>query len=511
MPTRVVDVGQNVLFLETSMLTSSGPNRKYAAFSHVWGVGSPLRTTKATFEEHQRSIPFGKLPQSFQDAVYVTRRHGIQYLWIDALCIIQDSIEDWEIECAKMADIFRNSHLTIAAPDAINSNAGFLHERHIPSVRLPYLGLNGEPSGYMSARPQELINELHYSNDVPLTFRAWAFQEKLLSCRTLYYGNRQIYWECDTAAHYESAGPYDTRRGGLRVRDNLLSGDCDAVVWYWVVEEYSGRLLTRPQDKLPALSGLASKFQRKTGFHYLAGLWQEDLIRGLSWEMSEADDARWAPKPNVYCAPSWSWASVDGDVWYERSRELDVDANMINANVILAGLDQLGRVSSGSLTLSGRLKMAVARRPPSDSSISSEERGESRSWKLYDPSAVNEEIGRCIFDSNDLFLQKQSTVEKAVWCLCLGHWKTGRHDWMKISVALALHPIKGIQSEVVPKSPNLNATDLPLSPGPPCRYERIGSARICIDLPHGKKPSHASMNSRPDWFNGCEKTVVTIT
>ena len=507
LPTRVINVGQTDIFLETWKHASHGQSQKYAAFSHVWGGGLPLQTTRASFKQHQRCIHLRKLPQSFKDAVHVTRSLGIQYLWIDALCIIQDSIEDWEMECAKMADIFRNSDITIAAPDAMNSDAGFLHKRHIPSVRLPYLDLKGKPSGYMSARPQELINELHYSNDVPLNSRAWAFQEKLLSRRTLYYGNRQLYWECDTAAYHESSGTYDTRRGGLRVRDDLFSGKCDATTWYWVVEDYSGRLLTRSQDKLPALSGLASEFQRKTGFDYLAGLWREDLIRGLTWEISDTNGANYAPKPEVYCGPSWSWAAAGG-VWYERSREFDEEADIIDVNVIPAGLDRFGSVSAASLTLSGRLKMAVARNSFSDLSVSRKERGNSRVWKLFDLSSAKEEIGRCIFDSNDPVLPTPANLEMNVWCLCLGQWKVAPHGCIRTSVALALIPVKRTQPEVVSRCPSpIHSSS---SPGPFARYQRVGSARICVDSPNFKRPSRASIDAGPDWFEGCARAAVTI-
>ena len=75
-----------------------------------------------------------------------------------------------------MTDIFRNSDNTIAAPDAMNSDVGVLHKRRVPSVRLPYPGSKAEPYSYMSVRLQELINELHYGNDIPLNSRAWVFR-----------------------------------------------------------------------------------------------------------------------------------------------------------------------------------------------------------------------------------------------------------------------------------------------------------------------------------------------
>ena len=118
---------------------------------------------------------------------------------------------------------------------------------------------------------------------------------------------------------------------------------------------------------------------------------------------------------------------------------------------------------------------------------SMEEGAGSRAWKLFDPSTVHEEIGRCISDSNNLIVQNGSAVVKIIWCFCLGHRKTCVHDYVQISVTLVLTPIKGIHPEMNPKYHKLNAVHSLSSPGPPCQYERVGFARVCIDPPCSEK------------------------
>src|SRR4051794_22873221 len=81
-------------------------------------------TTKATKSTRLKSIPLVKLPKSFREAVFITRRLGYLYLWIDSLCIVQDDKEDWQQESAKMADIYENAALTIAASDSADSHKG---------------------------------------------------------------------------------------------------------------------------------------------------------------------------------------------------------------------------------------------------------------------------------------------------------------------------------------------------------------------------------------------------
>lgn len=122
LPTRVIDVGSPDGRTEPRLRKSDGEPGDYIALSHCWGGKQPLITTKENKCSMKTCIPWAKLPNTFQDAISVTRRLGLRYIWIDSLCIVQDDAEDWEREAAKMALIFEAAYLTVAATAATNGN-----------------------------------------------------------------------------------------------------------------------------------------------------------------------------------------------------------------------------------------------------------------------------------------------------------------------------------------------------------------------------------------------------
>jgi hypothetical protein len=124
-PTRLIDVsGEQPCLVNTS--NDQGP---YIALSHCWGEIQPITTTTSSINTHVESVPFDTLPKMFQDAVHITRRLNIKYLWIDSLCIVQDSEEDWAREAAQMGDIYRHAFLTIFALDSKNCHEGIFVQR----------------------------------------------------------------------------------------------------------------------------------------------------------------------------------------------------------------------------------------------------------------------------------------------------------------------------------------------------------------------------------------------
>ncbi|SPO03726.1 uncharacterized protein DNG_06409 [Cephalotrichum gorgonifer] len=133
--------------------------------------------------------------------------------------------------------------------------------------------------------------------------------------------------------------------------------------WYGMVQMYTARNITKDKDRLPALSGLAKAFSRVYAGQYLAGIWLDDIVRGLLWYRATSEPGR---RPSEYRAPTWSWASLEGEVTFfnlmcgeplEEAIELEVKGHHINA----AGVDSFGMVSSGTLTVSGYIKPAQLR------------------------------------------------------------------------------------------------------------------------------------------------------
>lgn len=341
-PSRLIDLGdytdsQGVRLIETSKL--SDPNIEYATLSHCWGRVERTTTQKCNFDSMRQGIKISELSPTFSDAVKVAQSLKIRYIWIDSICIIQDSIEDWTRESAKMAGIFANSFLTIACPSSTNSQEGFLsprlHGRYFVQLDEPLSHL------YMRKSLQGFQEEIRNS---PLDRRAWVFQEMQLSRRVLFYTKDQMFWECrqwcaqeDADYHYDrnlheqnrslchgqqemmeyfkkKKRPQYGGYNGHDDRSHLVRGK-----WYWLLDQYSEKISTYQIDKLPALSAIAQEIQRLTGHTYLAGLWKEDLITGLLWQrrlvtnwMEPKHELRDLNLIDEAGTPSWSWAAYDG-------------------------------------------------------------------------------------------------------------------------------------------------------------------------------------------------------
>ena len=148
--------------------------------------------TKASLDEMEEAFPIASLPKNFRDAITITRLLSIDFLWIDSLCIFQDSTEDRREESAKMVDIYKNSTITIAATNAERSSDGFLEDRQ-PETRCVLKIEEEEVSVIL--RP---CIEWYSSPEIvgPLTQRAWVLQERLLLGRVLHFGGQQLMWQC---------------------------------------------------------------------------------------------------------------------------------------------------------------------------------------------------------------------------------------------------------------------------------------------------------------------------
>jgi Heterokaryon incompatibility protein (HET) len=312
LPTRVIDVSGP----RPRLIDGGSSSGLYTALSHCWGqLHRPLSyTTSYTLEDFRYGIDLLDLPATFRDAIEVTRRLKISYLWIDSLCIVQDLVEDWQREARLMGSYYQNCFLNISALDAPDSDTGFLKPRQTyPTVQL-------EGSYHMRPARRTWRNVFQ---DSPLSRRAWVLQERLVSTRVLHYGNDDMFWECLTCSTRES----DTRQHRLtdqeaewldenfkrslqytRLED--IAGRAKAIrKWYKVVEQYTRLAMSHESDMLPAISGIAERIRQATGYDYVAGLWLEDIEQGLLWV---ADGPKSVPR--IWRAPSWSWAQLTGPV-----------------------------------------------------------------------------------------------------------------------------------------------------------------------------------------------------
>jgi hypothetical protein len=179
-------------------VTSAGERGHYVALSYCWGHQQTFILKSFNFKSMVHSIPLENLPKTIRDAIYLTKALGFRYIWIDALCIIQDSDNDKVEQVSKMQDIFRNSMITISAERAADCQDGFLGrlksdtelKPEMTSKRIPYRS----SEGYIgSIQLRELVK--NQRNVQPIHRRGWTYQENFLSRRVISFGD-QIRWRC---------------------------------------------------------------------------------------------------------------------------------------------------------------------------------------------------------------------------------------------------------------------------------------------------------------------------
>jgi hypothetical protein len=332
LPTRIVDVNWRVDRVRI-YTPSPGEKAPYIALSHCWGGNVDIKLKESSLERHSKDgIKLRELPRTFHDAVIVSRQLGIRYLWIDCLCIIQDSAIDWKIQAGCMGEVYQRALFTIAAHAAPNSSTGFLNapsRQTKPSFSVPTNGqypdidVRVREAGVGVARgvPWHGFNSVLGSPKIPskLSTRGWVFQEDILAPRTLIFAATEMAWTCYSTVMCE-CGNRDVVTDFLgepiypSVKRPYLHLD-----WSNLVSAFTSRNLTVSTDRLPAIAGIAKVLSGlRPGDRYLSGLWEKDISQQLLWKATNPQPkSRYAKS----YAPTWSWASLkDVHVLYPLQR-----------------------------------------------------------------------------------------------------------------------------------------------------------------------------------------------
>lgn len=205
LPTRLIYLGSKNSKEITLQTTQPADNIDYVALSHPWGKGPHFCTTLANIEAHRRGIDLEKLPAMFKDAVVTTRELGLEYLWIDTICIIQGEGGDFDQEAKRMEDVFSSAFCVIAASSASGQHDGFLSRKDQQRECLTFEHA-GTPPLYVSRFMDDFNKDVLES---PLSRRGWVLQERALARRTIYFTSRQTYWECGIGVRCETLTKMD--------------------------------------------------------------------------------------------------------------------------------------------------------------------------------------------------------------------------------------------------------------------------------------------------------------
>lgn len=383
LPTRVIDLGS---YPTVRLVESSGTRSIYCALSYCWGEpGLNLTTTRANISKHKEEMPINSLPLFIQDTLVAAKALNYRYIWIDALCIIQDDPDDWDREAAKMRDVYANADLTISSLTAKGCQEPLFHLRGLYTTRpIPFdiwipkvkrQEWEDKTIHQYAIYPSYLVESDNYSyftgNDevvenIPITSRGWVLQEQILSTRMLYFGGNYLVWECLCLAtpdidpsriisprtHIGLGVHNGQKRAVQGVTDpHNICHDLNFQpygIWKSLLTRYTERHLTKPSDRIPAFLAVSKNLESAIGGEFIGGVWKgEKLLDSLAWNVESADSKQAK-------APSWSWASVSQIIdfdfvrrgWYDMATtplatvvSFDVQANQSQSHI------------SGSITL----------------------------------------------------------------------------------------------------------------------------------------------------------------
>lgn len=342
------------------------PLSEYVTLSHCWGKSKRVQLHKGTLAALRQGVGVASLPKTFAEAAITAERLGFRYLWIDALCIMHDSEKAVLHEMGQMNRVYSEATLNIAATSSKDDASGLIYSRNVSALQpcvVQVAGLGIDDGMYKILR-STIWHDLVDSS--PLNKRAWAFQERCLAKRTLHFTRNELLWECQQMCCSEvfpkglpaNMGPPSTQESELSFNKRFhhqRHGN-----WHQLVKMYSTKQLTFSSDKLLAIAGLAKQYMARNRLHdydYLVGLWKPQLPHALLWRVERGR------RPTKYRAPTWTWASIDGEVTFpeagQSSRETCIEVIDLNMKY---RPHNFGMVESGKMKVRGFLARGLLRR-----------------------------------------------------------------------------------------------------------------------------------------------------
>ncbi|ETS86990.1 hypothetical protein PFICI_00818 [Pestalotiopsis fici W106-1] len=317
---------------------------RYVSLSHCWGPPEkrPLCTLKANLEQHKIQVPWLRLSQTFRDACTLCLTLGVELIWIDSLCIIQDDPADWSHEAAIMCRVYEESEFTIAASSASNSSQGLFGVRsNVNFVELPYTHRESGTRGAIYAYEHPVGASTIFEKS-SLSGRGWVLQESVLARRTMHFTAFGVYWTCGRDPGYQ--------------RNEFEVGTAYIVpnTWMAMIREYTRRDLTYKSDKMVAIQGLADAWAKRTKNIYYHGIFLEELPYCLLW-IGRGSVLEALVRNIGNGVPSWTWASTTGRIEFASIAVEDK-----SASEVFCGDIEPSTLISGALHLRAKVKEAAS-------------------------------------------------------------------------------------------------------------------------------------------------------
>ncbi|KAF4436564.1 serine/threonine protein kinase [Fusarium austroafricanum] len=333
-PTRLIgvspdDTGNLKVYLRetTNDMCHAKNDLRYIALSHPWGSENEYNhfcTTRENLASRlSAGIDINEFPNTFRHAIEVTQKLGVPYLWIDSLCIVQGPGGDFDTEAKRMESVFSSAYCVIAASRANGTSSGFLWERpEREMVKLDQYSPN--ESVYVC----EAIDNFQYDViEGALNKRGWVLQERALAPRTIYFTEKQTYWECGQGVRCETLTKLTNSQAAFLGDSNFpklaMRSSRGAKIRFYesLYKQYSSLDFTKLHDRPIAIAGLeqrlVSAFKTEGGYGVFNGgffgrslLWMRDTNQSAGLTMIEF------PRDQKFRVPTWSWMAYDGPITY---------------------------------------------------------------------------------------------------------------------------------------------------------------------------------------------------